>query len=175
MSKRIAYFDILRALAIIGVVAIHSSNIGLQFPNNSFNFHFTILWRQIINPSVPLFLAISGYFLVNKNITNLHEYVDFIKKQIPKIYIPFLVWSIVWLILGILIFNHSILSELFKLVIFQSSGPYYFIALIIQYYILLPILKSLANFKGLIISLIVSLTMVGIIFYIRNYIGQINF
>lgn len=171
MSKRIAYFDILRGVAIIGVVLIHSSNIGLQFPSNSFNFHFTIWSRQILNASVPLFLAISGYFLAKKNISNLSEYINFIKKQIPKIYIPFLIWSSVWLILGILILNKSILHELFNLMIFQSTGPYYFIALIIQYYVLLPILKRLANFKGLIISLVISLTTVGIIFYIRNYIG----
>ena len=169
MSKRIAYFDMLRGLAIICVVVIHSSNMGFQFPSNSFNFNFTILLRQIINIAVPLFLAISGYFLAKKNISNLGEYFVFIKKQIPKIYMPFLVWSSVWLILGVLIFNKSIFHELFKVATFQSSGPYYFIALIIQYYILLPILKHFANFKGLIISLFISLASVGIIFYIRNY------
>ncbi len=171
VAKRIAYFDILRGLAIICVVMIHSSNMGFQFPSNSFNFNFTILSRQIINIAVPLFLTISGYFLAKKNITTLNEYFIFLKKQIPKIYIPFLFWSSVWLILGVLIFNKSITHELFKLAIFQSSGPYYFIALIIQYYILQPILKHFANIKGLVISLFISLVSIGIIFYIRNYMG----
>lgn len=171
MSKRIAYFDILRGLAIICVVMIHSSGMGFKFPSDSFNFNLTILSRQIINIAVPLFLAISGYFLAKKNISNLDEYFIFLKKQIPKIYIPFLFWSIIWLILGVFIFNKSISDELFKLVIFQSSGPYYFIALIIQYYILLPTLKYLANFKGLIISLFISIVSIGIVFYIRNYMG----
>lgn len=169
--ERIAYFDMLRGSAIICVVIIHSSNMGFQFPGDSFNFNFTILSRQLINIAVPLFLSISGYFLIKKNISNSDEYFSFIKKQIPKIYIPFLFWSSVLFILGVLIFNKSIFHELFKLVIFQSSGPYYFIALIIQYYILLPLLKHLANLRGLIISLVISLATVGIIFYIRNYMG----
>ncbi|AFL69148.1 acyltransferase [Sulfurospirillum barnesii] len=169
--ERIKYFDMLRGTAIIFVVIIHSSNKGFQFSSDSFNFNFTVLTRQLINIAVPLFLAISGYFLVQKNISRWGEYFSFIKKQIPKIYIPFLFWSSVFLILEVLIFNQSIASELFKLVVFQSSGPYYFIALIIQYYILLPILKKLANFRGLIISLLISFAVVGITFYIRNYMG----
>lgn len=172
MSKRIGYFDVLRGIAIICVVAIHASTLGLQFSNNSFNFHFTLLSRQILNVSVPLFIVISGYFLANKNVSNLHDYFDFIKKQIQKIYIPFFVWSSVWFIIGILIFKKSIFYEFFNLITFQSHGTYYFIALIIQYYILLPILKHLANLNGLIISLAISLFMVGIIFYIQNYIGM---
>jgi len=171
MTERIVYFDMLRGLAIIFVIVIHSSNIGLQFPDTSINFHFTVLLRQVINIAVPLFLAISGYFLAKKNISNLDEYIKFIKIQIPKIYIPFFVFSALWFILGVLIFNHSITKELINLITFQSSGPYYFIALIIQYYILLPILKRLANFKGVVFSFIISLITIGIIFYIRNYMG----
>jgi peptidoglycan/LPS O-acetylase OafA/YrhL len=171
MSKRIAYFDVLRGLAIICVIAIHSSGMGFQFPDDSFNFNFTILSRQFFNVSVPLFLAISGYFLAKKNISNRYEYIDFLKKQIPRVYIPLFVWSLVWVVLGMLILNKPLFKEMIKLVIFQSSGPYYFIALLIQYYILFPILKPLANLRGLIISLCISLATVGIIFYIRNYMG----
>lgn len=170
-NKRIEYFDMLRGLAIIFVVIIHSSNMGFQFPSDSFNFNFTVLTRQLLNIAVPLFLSISGYFLVQKNIYTLDVYYGFIKKQIPKIYIPFFFWSIIFLILGVIVFNKSISSEFFKLLIFQSSGPYYFIALIIQYYILLPLLQKLANFRGLIISLIISLVTVVLVFYIRNYMG----
>ena len=77
-NERITYFDMLRGLAIIGVVAIHSTGTGLTFPADSFNFYFTILWRQLINFSVPLFLTISGYFMVRKKIVSLTDYLFFI-------------------------------------------------------------------------------------------------
>lgn len=148
VSERIEYFDILRALAIFGVVAIHSSSTGLQFSDNSFNFNFTVLWRNLLNFSVPMFLAISGFFLAKKKIKSSRDYFSFLKKQIPRVYIPLLIWSLVWLGLAVLIQNKSVIHEIIKLAIFQSSGPYYFIALIIQYYLLIPIIKRLASNRG---------------------------
>lgn len=156
-------------LAIFGVVAIHSSASGLQFSEESINFNFTVLWRNILNFAVPMFLAISGYFLAKKTIGSSKEYVAFQRKQIPRVYIPLLIWSLVWFGSSVLIYNKSVVHELIKLVTFQSSGPYYFIALIIQYYLLLPVLKKLANNKGLVFSVLISLVMTCTIFYLRFY------
>lgn len=148
MSNRIEYFDILRGLAILGVVAIHASGTGFQFEQDSFNFNFTVLWRNALNFSVPLFLAISGYFLARKNIQSYSEYFKFLKKQIPRVYTPLLSWSLVWLALAVFIFNKPIINEVVKLIAFQSSDIYYFIAVIIQFYLLMPILYRLANYGG---------------------------
>lgn len=168
-EKRNEYFDILRGLAIIGVVAIHSSGTGLHFAENSVNFHFTVLWRNLLNFSVPMFLAISGYFLADKPVANYNDYFTFIKKQVPRVYVPLLFWSLAWFGLAVLVQNKSILHEVVKLLAFQSSGPYYFIALIIQYYLLLPILNRFANKSGLVIAVIASISTTGLIFYFRYY------
>lgn len=169
VSERIEYFDMLRGLAIFCVVAIHSSGSGLQFSEESINFNFTVLWRNVLNFGVPMFLAISGFFLAKKTIGSLGEYFEFIKKQIPRVYFPLLTWSLVWLGFAVLIQNKSVVSEFIKLVFFQSTGPYYFIALIIQYYLLLPVLKKLANNKGLVFSVLISIVMTCVIFYLRYH------
>jgi surface polysaccharide O-acyltransferase-like enzyme len=169
VNERIEYFDVLRGLAIIGVVAIHSSSSGLQFSEESINFNFTVLWRNILNFAVPMFLAISGFFLSKKTIKNSKEYVAFQRKQIPRVYVPLLIWSLVWFGFSVIIYNKSVVPELMKLVVFQSSGPYYFVALIIQYYLLLPILNKLANNKGLAFSILISMVMTCTIFYLRYY------
>jgi surface polysaccharide O-acyltransferase-like enzyme len=169
VSNRIPYFDVLRGLAIVGVVAIHSSGKGLTFPDDSFNFNFTLLYRQMINFSVPLFLAISGYFMARKQIDDLEEYFSFLKKQIPRVYIPCVFWSLISLLVAFFLFGKPLLWELDKVVTFRSFGPYYFIALIIQYYLLLPVLKKYSNMMGVFISAIVSLLMTILIFYIRYY------
>lgn len=159
MTNRIEYFDVLRGLAIIGVVAIHSSGIGLQFNENSINFNFT----------VPMFLAISGYFLAKKRFNNYKDYFSFLKRQIPRVYIPLFLWSLIWFCLAVFIMNKPILHELINLIAFSSSGPYYFIALIIQFYILLPILNRFVNGRGLILSILISLSMTLVILYFRYY------
>lgn len=74
-----------------------------------------------------------------------------------------------WLGLAVLVQNKSIIHELIKLLVFQSSGPYYFIALIIQYYILLPILNRLVNVVGLMLGIVTSIIMTSIICYMRYY------
>jgi peptidoglycan/LPS O-acetylase OafA/YrhL len=169
VTERLAYYDVLRALAIFAVVGIHSSDSGLQFSEESIGFNFTVLWRNILNFAVPMFLAISGFFLAKKTIGTYGDYVAFLRKQIPRVYVPFLIWSLVWLAFAVLIQDKSVVHEIIKLVVFQSSGPYYFIALIMQYYLLLPVLKKLANAKGLAISMLVSMAMTFWIFYLRYH------
>jgi surface polysaccharide O-acyltransferase-like enzyme len=173
MSDRIPYFDVLRGVAILGVVAIHSNGQGLAFPGDSFNFNFSLLWRQIINFSVPLFLSISGYFMATKKCSSLEEYFCFLKKQIPKVYIPCMFWSLIGLLVAFFFFNRPLRDEVENLITFQTFGPYYFIALIIQCYFLLPALKWLSNIYGILISGIVSLSMTILIFYFR-YFTNIN-
>ncbi len=171
VSERVSYFDILRAIAIIGVVAIHASGTGLQFDAESMNFHFTFLWRNLLNFSVPLFLAISGFFLVKKQFSGLSDYTSFLKKQVPRVYIPVFIWSLVWLAISVVIYKQAVSDEVIKLLTFQSSGPYYFIALIIQFYILLPVMGRLANPRGLILSVIVSILLTGLIYYLRYFMN----
>jgi len=166
VTERLDYFDVLRALAIFAVVAIHSLGFSLQY---SEDYDFIVLWRNILNFGVPMFIAISGFFLAKKKIKTFGEYAAFLRKQIPRVYVPLLVWSLVWFVFSVLIQNQSVVNEIIKLLIFQSSGPYYFIALIIQYYLLLPILNKLANRKGLTFSIIVSMVMIFGIFYLRYY------
>ena len=56
MKERIAYFDFLRGLAIMMVVGIHTYTLGED----------STVVRQLLNAAVPLFIAISGYFLSQK-------------------------------------------------------------------------------------------------------------
>lgn len=127
MSQRNLYFDFLRGLAIIFVVVIHTYHPG----ENS------IVIRQLLNTAVPIFVAISGFFLAQKHISTKAEYFTFLKKQLPKVYIPVLVWSVPLLLIGLL--NGK--NALSQLVMCFACGYsiYYFVAFIMQCYILLPV------------------------------------
>lgn len=93
-KKRVEYFDVLRGVAIICVIAIHAfSNFDIS-ESNKLSYHLAIVWRQIIGYAVPLFLAISGYFLSKKDVSTKSNYIAFLKKQIPRVYLPMLIWSV---------------------------------------------------------------------------------
>ena len=130
MSKsRNTYFDFLRGVAIIMVIAIHTY----------YKAEDSVAFRQILNAAVPLFIAISGFFLSKKRIEQKTQYVQFLKRQIPKVYIPTLMWSLP-LFAASLKSGENVLNNVINLFICGFS-IYYFVAFIIQCYIVLPLLK----------------------------------
>lgn len=138
MSKRSAYFDFLRGIAILMVIAIHT------YPKLTFDGAsniFQILVRQLVGCPVPIFLAISGYFLSKKHLETRELRFDFWKKQIPKVYVPALIWSIPLFALSLLHGSNPLFSVVKLFCMWFSI--YYFIALIIQCYLLLPVLQRI--------------------------------
>lgn len=172
-SERIEYFDFLRGIAIIFVIAIHSFSPFSLNESNTVVYHLAILWRQIIGCAVPIFMAISGYFMSYKVIDTQSKYHAFIKKQIPRVYVPMLVWSLPFLINSYL----NDVSFIKSLIWFLVGGfsVYYFIFLIVQYYILLPKLQSLmlsiGGGKMLICSGLVSFGSMIVLFILTNVLN----
>ena len=139
LTERISYFDFLRGLAILMVIGIHTYTVR---PFGGMGNILLIGIREAINFAVPLFLAISGFFIGKKEIANRQEYVAFIRKQVPRVYLPMLVWSLpvvfLWIYKG-----QNVLMALGKEMLGMAFGPYYFIPLIIQLYLLHPLIKRL--------------------------------
>lgn len=164
-KERNTYFDFLRGLAIIMVVGIHT------FPAESVSIDtvhglISIVVRQILNAAVPIFLAISGFFIANRDYSmGSHRHIDFLKRQVKKIYIPALIYSIPWFLLdfhanpeniGIKIANYT----------FCGYSIYYFVALIVQYYILSPLLARINNSGGVILTTLLSTISILLITYL---------
>lgn len=165
MSERIEYFDFLRGLAIIMVVAIHT--FGSSYTYESILL-LGISVRQLMNCAVPIFCVSSAFFLGNKDFANKYDYFIFLRKQILRVYLPCLVCSLPYLLLD---FRKG---EFIKPALnFFSCGYsiYYFIALIIQFYILLSWLKKKSVFKNIPLMAFISIAWVFLYTYlIKNYL-----
>ncbi|EKC81453.1 membrane protein containing Acyltransferase 3 domain protein, partial [human gut metagenome] len=72
--QRNLYFDTLRGIAILMVVAIHTF-IACEFDN--FQSICAISMREIFNVAVPLFLAISGFFIGLKKFESNYQIITF--------------------------------------------------------------------------------------------------
>lgn len=169
IKERVAYFDILRAFAIVGVIAIHSLAIDCHFDNANCNFTLAVLYKQIVNFSVPLFLALSGFFLANKKVEHRIDYLKFLKIHIIRVLIPFIIWSVFYISIDYTIRGASLKSVFVNFISFQAAPPFYFILLIIQCYLLLPLLKKMATIKGIVCAGIISVVSCLLIFYFRYY------
>lgn len=151
VNKREQYFDFLRGIAIILVIGIHANALYFQEAQTITNFT-----TNLFSCAVPIFLAISGYFIAKKrSATTFEEYKVSLKKQIIKIYIPCLLLQLPLycssVYNGIPILNCTIVW------ILGGFGIYYFPILIIQYYILFPLLNKNCNKLWQTVYIIISL------------------
>ena len=64
-ADRDLYFDGVRGIAIIGVVAIHASNMARFLPSGQLGFQLPNKYQfaATVSGSVPVFIFRSGYFL----------------------------------------------------------------------------------------------------------------
>ena len=138
-KERILYFDFLRGVAIIMVVGIHTS--GHHFGFNTLTAQLNTVLRQLLNVAVPLFFAVSGYFLSKKDLSTAEKRNRFWIHQIPKVYVPALIWGLPWLALGL----YGGEAPLLEVMLWLCCGlsVLYFIAVTVQNYLLLPIIQKI--------------------------------
>jgi surface polysaccharide O-acyltransferase-like enzyme len=181
----------LTGLSILAVVLNHASGFGfiaLFWWTNRYRPvavpNFDQLWtaifcvllviREITLFSVPAFLFVSGYFIAyafHPNITK--KGYETIKPRIMNLLIPYLIWSIIIFVFSYILIGDKLnLSEyIVRLVLGRATDPYFYIPIILQLYLLAPILVRLAinNWKRLlIISIILRIFVV-----VWNYLSFI--
>lgn len=131
------YFDFLRGVAILMVVGIHTYH-GRHSLNGTAEEAVKLFLINFFNCAVPLFLALSGFFIARKNLNTMSDCTAFWRKQIPTVYVPCLIFSIPWFVISC-ISGGGIISKTANLLLCGYS-VYYFIALIIECYLLAPLL-----------------------------------
>lgn len=164
---RNTYFDFLRGVAISMVVAIHTFfNVRFEV----MGVDWAVLVRQLLNGAVPIFLAISGYFLSRKSLDTTAERLAFWQKQIPRVYVPCLIWSLPLFSVTMIFGGGKIALEFVKLFVCGYS-VYYFVLLIMQYYVLLPFLKPVRR-SGLVAAALlsgISILLVSFLVAVKGY------
>lgn len=120
--------QVLRGLAIMSVVFIHTSNGGMC----------QVFCRPFINFAVGMFLFLSGY-LTKIDRSDWHTLFE---KRISKVLIPYVIWTILYSL------PYTTPKELFlNLITSRSSANLYYIFVYIQFVVLTPLLGRLAKSK----------------------------
>ncbi len=161
--KRNTYFDFLRGLAIMMVVGIHTYTLGKD----------STVVRQLLNTAVPLFVAISGYCLSQKRMENKDDYLFFLKKQFPKVYLPVLVWSLP--LYAIALYSGSSIIKQTILLLSCGLSIYYFVAFIMQCYVVLPVINNYISGnkrRVVIVSCLISFAWIAGVMYMNTIQGK---
>lgn len=171
MKKHIRELNFLRAIAAFMVIAIHivSGRINASI--------LAFVWDVAMVCAVPIFIVLSGYILhySYKDKEQL-GYLGFIKRRLSKVFIPYLIWTIVYMIYALdgnykEILTFAFIGKLLEnLILGKGFVHLYFMAIIIQLYFIYPFLKNFI-FKNGKITLAVSFA-ISLYFNLEPYLRQ---
>ena len=126
------------------VVVIHNGDMFLQFDREALpQWFYSNAIASFARISVPLFFMISGYLLLKPNI----NVKSFYSKRLSRILIPWLFWSIFYILFRILCENTQI-SFLSSIRLIWTNGVFYhlwFMYAIFGVYISIPFLSRLLS------------------------------
>ncbi|MGD9778674.1 acyltransferase [Methanomethylovorans sp.] len=130
----------LRAIAIIGVLIIHTIDDTAAVKNLT-GLMFSLMYiEELVRFAVPMFIFVSGFVLYNKYRSEL-PVKDFYKKRFMSILIPYIIFSVIYCIvntqLGLFpaFTLNSVIDSIFN---FTASGHFWYFQLILTFYIFYP-------------------------------------
>ncbi len=95
-KERLAWIDCVRWIAMFLVVVCHACdpfNCSTESAGNPEFLYWGAIWGSMLRPCVPLFVMITGALLLP---VRERSPGAFYKKRIPRVLIPFLIWSVLY-------------------------------------------------------------------------------
>lgn len=163
MEARDSRYDLVRCIAIVLIVFIHSMgmlNGAAPVGWSPLRVEYALL-KSIISPGVHLFILLSGALLLGKE----EPIWVFYRKRLRRVLVPFLIWSvIVYILTGLTTkgFDWSSCLPDFgrKLVTNGIHGTYWFIYVILGLYLITPLLRWICRTeKGCTLLLVLTIPL----------------
>lgn len=141
----ISALNLLRTLAIAGVVTIHTSAAWLgdsALPAPNLYSHI----NRSVSFSVPTFLFLAGFLLFHRQDRAGYRHSAFLAGRLRTVLVPYLLWSLVYHFgfphLGARAAGPGLEGLARNLLLGQSAYHLYFVVLIFQFYLLFPLFRS---------------------------------
>ena len=142
---RIVYLDVLRILATLAVICIHTATVD-ETDVFSSQFNSAYLWQSLVRWSVPAFVMISGALLLNpKRTVSIKKIYT---RNIFRMLTAFFFWSFVYILADYYILEilspASTLKDYYYLFL-HGNYHMWFILTIIGVYAVTPIIKKIVE------------------------------
>jgi len=176
MENKVRYFDeinILRAFAILAVISIH---VSAYFTKMDTINGLAALYMSIdvfSHFAVPLFIVISGFVLYNKYSDDI-DIKRFYNKRLKSVLPQYLIFSTFYLAvtyIGSIVLAKPVNLDIPHIIYrYLTGGCFYhlwFFVLIIQLYLLYPVILRLYNYcdvRGRILELLFTVFLIGVLY-----------
>lgn len=165
MLTRDSRYDLIRSVAIILIVFIHSMGMihgAAPAGWSPLRLEYALL-KAVISPGVHLFILLSGALLLGKD----EPLWVFYRKRLRRILLPFLLWSIaVYMLTGLSTegfdWKRCLPDFGWKLLTNGIHGTYWFVYMILALYLITPLLRWICRTKaGCTALLLLSMAIYG--------------
>lgn len=161
-KNHISYVQVLKAISCFAIVLLHTvyGSDG-SFDNSNLEHYISVSIRNCMTWAVPCFVMISGALLLGNG--KPVEYKKIFSKYIPRMIIAIVVFTILFRIIDIFIFNWSFgisfFTECVKEIFTDGSWSHmWYLYMMIAIYIMLPVFKKItesSNNKDILYLLVV--------------------
>lgn len=138
----------LRAFACIGVLLVHVSATYYNQADGVFNW-FTYFFNQLGRFGTPTFAVISGFLLFNSINKKGFMFKKFVSSRTTKIILPFIIWSLFYQLVTIYILGGNWPTDpkvfLYNFTLGETFYHLYFMAIVVQFYLIFPLLQFIRN------------------------------
>lgn len=150
---RVVELDFVRVVSMLSVILLHATSgyLFLETKASYFGLSVAFMINQGVRYCVPLFFLLSGLSLELSY--RGQRYIDFIRKRLGKILLPYLFWTSLYYLDGLQEFS---LRELVDAYLWGMAAPHlYFIIALLQLYILyLPLRRAMEKQPGFILAIV---------------------
>ena len=142
---RVSAVEAIRGISMMGVIGIH---IGAEYlANPSPNLHLVALFDIGTRFSVPIFFFISAFgLLYGQSLSAPFSYRDFLVRRGRAVMIPYLIWSLLYLIHDAYVYGVGFPPlRALPSILFFGNAKYqlYFMVILIWFYLLMPLWRLL--------------------------------
>lgn len=146
LADRIFWLEVVRAVAIAGVVFLHAASPGLYLVDSlpRADWRFANVVDGLARPAVPLFFMASGALLLRREFT----FAD-LGRRVPRLVVPLFCWSLIYLVWRYLTEpDLSVVPALAKMLISPVMYHLWFLYALIGLYLCMPLLSLALRAAG---------------------------
>ena len=163
------YWQKIRGICILAVVWIHASGFSNELNYNSFNGIYFFVIRNLLSFPVPVLFFLAGYYTKKCN-----NWVVFLKKRLVRIGIPYLIFSMCYMLFQILLYARigdvvDMKNYLIKvpriLLLGEAATPFYYSIVLLIFTLITPLLYSIMDTAHYKIPFYISGVFVLLLYY----------